>query len=68
MAAVKTADNSGTKYHVSDPQGNHVVLQPGQRPGTIQLASGSNVVALSQQNVTDYLAALTAFVNTGVLS
>jgi len=72
MAALKIVDPAkGTQYHVTDAHGNHTVIQQ-TRPvsGTMNLtiSAGSNLLTLSQQNISDFLAALTAFANTGALS
>lgn len=68
MAAAKTQDAAGVKFHFTDAHGNHAALQ--QLPGaaTVQVASNGAVATLTKQNVTDLLSALTAFSNTGVLS
>jgi hypothetical protein len=68
MAALKTTlPGVGTpQLHVTDPQGNHVVVQ---HVGTnIMIGTASTFVVLSKQNVTDILTSLTAFSNTGQLS
>jgi hypothetical protein len=70
--AQRTSDG-GTRYHVSDPSGNHVVIsgiapQTGAGPSTLRFDRGGNMIILSQQNIIDLLPALTAFANTGVWS
>jgi hypothetical protein len=68
MAALKTTlPGVGTpQLHVTDPQGNHVVVQ--HVGANITIGTASTFVVLSKQNVTDILASLTAFSNTGQLS
>lgn len=72
MAAIKTSpmassEISPVRYHVVNPEGNHVQLL--QRGANLVLlhVSGSGVV-LTQQNAADLATAITNFGSTGTLS
>jgi hypothetical protein len=72
MAATKTVIGAGAQYHVSDFNNNHIAVAQGpQRDGavrTLTISAGGLVVELTQQNVSDLLAALTAFANNGLVT
>jgi hypothetical protein len=68
MAQIKTTlPNVGPpQLHITDPQGNHVIVQ--HIGANITIGTASNFAILSKQNVSDILASLTAFANTSQLS
>jgi hypothetical protein len=69
MAANKTQSSSSAspQYHVTDPHGNHMVLQALGSTGNITIGTATNFAVLSRQNAADLLAAFTAFANTGAI-
>jgi hypothetical protein len=70
--AVKTSIGIGAQYHLTDSQGNHLVIKQGPtRPGptqTLVMAVGGSALELSQQNAVDLVAVFTTFANTGQVS
>ena len=72
MAAIK-ASSGPTSYQIADTHGNPVVLKQAQaspidKSATISLTQGGHIITLTKQNISDLLAALTAFAASGVLS
>lgn len=74
MAAIKTSpmastDLSPVRYHVTNPEGNHVqMVQRGSNLVLLLQGTGSPGVVLTQQNVSDLATAFSGFGSTGTLS
>jgi hypothetical protein len=73
MSAVKTVIGVTPVYHVSNADNLHVSI--GQGPNrvagtvkTVTISSGSNMIELTQGNVSDLLAMLSAFSASGMVS
>lgn len=74
MAAIKTSpmastDPSPVRYHVTNPEGNHVqMVQRGANLVLLLQGTGSPGLVLTQQNAADLATAITNFGSTGTLS